>query len=107
MWKGCEAKSALAPFHRICTPMHTSRNEVSCKITVIPVRPRNLLSGLRIRSREKCWQPAEQNRQLQSKCQGNFLHTRNSGPMLVMRSPFEFHQYICGRVGWLTAGGQE
>ena len=35
-----ELTSALAPFQRICTPMHTSRNDVSCKITVIPVAPR-------------------------------------------------------------------
>ncbi len=37
---GTELNNALAPFHRICTPMHTSRNEDSCIITVIPVVPR-------------------------------------------------------------------
>jgi len=31
--------SVLAPFHRICTPMHTSRNDESRKITFIPVGP--------------------------------------------------------------------
>lgn len=38
--KGSELSRALAPFHRICTPMHTSRNDVSCRMTVIPVLPR-------------------------------------------------------------------
>jgi hypothetical protein len=42
--KGSEIKRALAPFHRICTPMHTSRNDVSCMITVIPVAPSILAS---------------------------------------------------------------
>jgi len=38
--KGRELISALAPFQRICTPMHTSRKDVSCMITVMPVWPR-------------------------------------------------------------------
>jgi hypothetical protein len=29
MREGSEPKRALAPFHRICTPMHTRRNDVS------------------------------------------------------------------------------
>jgi hypothetical protein len=33
------SKSARAPFQRICTPMHTIRDDVSCRITVIPVAP--------------------------------------------------------------------
>jgi hypothetical protein len=36
---GSVAKSALAPFQTICTPMHTNRNEVNCRITVMPVVP--------------------------------------------------------------------
>jgi hypothetical protein len=36
---GSVAKSALAPFQTICTPMHTSKNDVSCRITVMPVVP--------------------------------------------------------------------
>jgi hypothetical protein len=36
---GSVARSALAPFQTICTPMHTSKNDVSCRITVIPVVP--------------------------------------------------------------------
>ena len=31
--------NALLPFHKICTPMHTSKKEVSCRMTVIPVVP--------------------------------------------------------------------
>lgn len=41
---GNSTHNALNPFHMICTPMHTSRNDVSCKITVIPVVPRIFLS---------------------------------------------------------------
>ena len=36
---GSDVNSALAPFHTICTPMHTSKNDVSCRITVMPVVP--------------------------------------------------------------------
>src|SRR5580704_7757783 len=36
---GNEPSSLLAPFHKICTPMHTSRNAVSFKITFVPVGP--------------------------------------------------------------------
>src|SRR5579863_1680698 len=36
---GNEPSSLLAPFHKIWTPMHTSRNAVSFKITFVPVGP--------------------------------------------------------------------
>ena len=35
-----EANKALAPFHRICTPMQTSRNDDNRRITLIAVAPR-------------------------------------------------------------------
>jgi hypothetical protein len=41
--RGSVAESALTPFQMIFTPMHTSRNEVSFMITVIPVGPTILL----------------------------------------------------------------
>jgi len=31
--------SALTPFHKICTPIHTSKNEDNRKITFIPFGP--------------------------------------------------------------------
>ena len=37
---GIEASIALTPFHTICTPMQTSRKEVSRIITLIAVGPR-------------------------------------------------------------------
>ena len=36
---GNELSNLLAPFQNICTPMHTSRNAVSFKITFVPVAP--------------------------------------------------------------------
>src|SRR6266436_9704155 len=36
---GNELSNLLAPFHKICTPMHTSRNAESFKITFVPVGP--------------------------------------------------------------------
>ena len=36
---GNELSSLLAPFQKICTPMHTSRNAVSFRITLVPVAP--------------------------------------------------------------------
>src|SRR5260370_23191538 len=38
---GTDASSALTPFHRICTPMQTSRNEESRRITLMAVAPRS------------------------------------------------------------------
>ncbi len=36
---GRERSNWLTPFHTICTPMQTSRNEVSLTITLVPVGP--------------------------------------------------------------------
>src|ERR1700691_5008317 len=41
---GNELSNLLAPFHRICTPMHTSKNAESFKITFVPVGPSLLAS---------------------------------------------------------------
>src|ERR1700728_48090 len=41
---GNELSNLLAPFHKICTPMHTSRNAVSFRITLVPVGPSLLAS---------------------------------------------------------------
>src|SRR6202051_4637511 len=41
---GNELSNLLAPFHKICTPMHTSRNAESFKITFVPVGPSLLAS---------------------------------------------------------------
>src|SRR5271154_380071 len=41
---GNELSNLLAPFHRICTPMHTSRNAESFRITFVPVGPSLLAS---------------------------------------------------------------
>src|SRR5216683_6797742 len=39
-----EPNNTLAPFHRICTPMHTSKNDDNRMITLIPVAPSNIAS---------------------------------------------------------------
>jgi len=39
-----EPSNTLAPFQRICTPMHTSKNDDNRMITLIPVAPRNRAS---------------------------------------------------------------
>ena len=36
---GSDFRSELTPFQTICTPIHTSKNDVSCRITVMPVVP--------------------------------------------------------------------
>ena len=41
---GNELSNLLAPFHKICTPMHTTRNAESFKITFVPVGPSLLAS---------------------------------------------------------------
>src|ERR1700722_3965660 len=41
---GSELSNLLAPFHKICTPIHTSRNAESFKITFVPVAPTLLAS---------------------------------------------------------------
>src|ERR1700722_3691891 len=41
---GNELSNLLAPFQKICTPMHTSRNAVSFKMTLVPVAPTLLAS---------------------------------------------------------------
>src|SRR5260370_20912980 len=35
-----DSSNALIPFHAICTPMQTRKNDDNCVITVIPVAPR-------------------------------------------------------------------
>ena len=39
-----DANNTLAPFQKICTPMHTSKNDDSRMITLIPVAPSNFAS---------------------------------------------------------------